>query len=72
MQLHVLNTIHGLFLATIEVALTKLYSQPRYIEVLLGQHRAIYEAIAARDGDRARRAMAEHLEWVQATLPRLA
>ncbi|RJX27885.1 MAG: FadR family transcriptional regulator [Desulfurivibrio sp.] len=72
MQLHVLNTIHGLFLATIEVALTKLYSQPRYIEVLLGQHRAIYEAIAARDGDRARRAMADHLEWVQATLPRLA
>ena len=31
MQLHVLDTIHGLFLATIEVALTKLYSQPQFI-----------------------------------------
>ncbi len=72
MQLHVLNTIHELFLATIEVALTKLYSQPRHIEVLLGQHRAIYEAIAGRDGDGARRAMGAHLEWVQKTLPRLS
>ena len=71
MQLHVLNTIHGLFLATIEVALTKLYSQPEYIEVLLSQHRAIYKTIAQKDGDGARRAMAEHLEWVQAILPRL-
>ena len=72
MQLHVLNTIHGLFLATIEVALTKLYSQPQFIEVLLGQHQAIYQAIAARDGEGARRAMSAHLEWVQATLPRLS
>lgn len=72
MQLHVLNTIHGLFLATIEVSLTKLYSQPQYIEVLLGQHQAIYHAIADRDSDAARRAMGAHLEWVKATLPRLA
>lgn len=69
MQLHILNTIHGLFLATIEVTLTKLYSRPQHIDVLLSQHRAIYNAIADRDAEMAHRAMGAHLEWVQKTLP---
>lgn len=70
-QLHVLNTIHGLFQASIEVTLSKIYNQRRYFEALLAQHRAIYEAISRRDSEEARRAMGEHLEWVQGILASL-
>jgi GntR family transcriptional repressor for pyruvate dehydrogenase complex len=71
-QLHVLNTVHGLFTATIELALHKFYSsRPDYIETLLNQHQAIYDNIAAHDTDGARNAMAEHLKWVQDKLPRI-
>jgi len=70
MQVHVLNTVHGLFLATIELALHKFYSsRPEFIRILLGQHQAIYDNIAARDAEGARTAMAEHLQWVQKKLP---
>jgi len=70
MQLHILNTVHGLFLATIELALHKFYSsQPEYIRILLGQHQTIYDNIAGRNADGARIAMIEHLQWVQKKLP---
>lgn len=71
MQIHMLDTIQQLFLASIEVALTKLYSEPEYISVLVQQHKNIYNGIASRDGEAARQAMSEHLIWVQNTLPRL-
>ena len=72
MQLHILNTVHGLFLATIEVALHRFYSsQPKYIEILLGQHQAIYDNIVDRNAEGARTAMAEHLQWVQDKLPHI-
>ena len=72
MQLHILNTVHGLFVATIEVALHRFYSsQPKYMEILFGQHQAIYDNIADRNPDGARNAMADHLQWVQEKLPRI-
>lgn len=71
-QLHVLNTIHGLFMATLEVSLHNFYnSHPNYMEILLGQHQAIYNAIVNKDSDGARTAMAEHLLWVQDKLPQV-
>ncbi len=65
LQLHVLNTIHGLFHATIQVALMEFYRKAGYLELLLNQHRAIYEAIARRDAEGARQAMMEHLQLVE-------
>lgn len=70
MQIHVLNTVRGLFVASIELALNRFYSSdPKLIKLLLKQHRAIYEQIAERDPDGARTAMATHLQWVEEKLP---
>ncbi len=65
LQLHVLNTIHGLFHATIQVALTEFYRKSGYVELLLNQHREIYEAISQRDPEMARMAMMKHLQLVE-------
>ncbi|BCR02958.1 GntR family transcriptional regulator [Desulfuromonas versatilis] len=65
LQLHVLNTIHGLFHATIQVALMEFYRKAGFVELLLNQHRAIYEAIARRDPEGARQAMMAHLRLVE-------
>jgi GntR family transcriptional repressor for pyruvate dehydrogenase complex len=68
-QLHVLDTIRGLWHATIELALTEFYRREGYLEALMEQHRAIFEAIRGRDGDKAQREMMAHLEFVQEKLP---
>ena len=65
LQLHVLNTIHSLFHATIQIALTEFYRKAGYVELLLKQHSAILEAIAARDPEGARVKMMEHLTLVE-------
>jgi len=72
MQIHVLNTVHNLFIATIELALQQFYnSRPEYTQILLGQHQIIYDKIADGDAEGARKAMIEHLQWVQKKLPRI-
>jgi GntR family transcriptional regulator, transcriptional repressor for pyruvate dehydrogenase complex len=70
-QLHVLNTIHGLFHTTIMVALTEFYQKEGYIERLLAHHRTIMERIAARDPEGARQAMTVHLELVRNKMEQL-
>jgi GntR family transcriptional repressor for pyruvate dehydrogenase complex len=70
-QLHVLNTIHGLFHTTIMVALTEFYQKEGYIERLLDHHRTIMERIAARDPEGARQAMTKHLELVRNKMEQL-
>ena len=65
LQLHVLDTIHGLFHTTIQVALTEFYRKKGYIEVLLEQHHRIVEAIANHDPEEARAAMMAHLTLVE-------
>ncbi|MEE9210946.1 MAG: FCD domain-containing protein, partial [Kiloniellales bacterium] len=37
---------------------------PQYDRLLLAQHRAVSDAIQARDGEAAARAMADHLDTV--------
>ena len=72
MQIHILNTVHGLFTATIELALHRFYSsKSEYISILLGHHQKIFDNIASRDAEGARTAMEEHLQWVQEKLPRI-
>jgi GntR family transcriptional repressor for pyruvate dehydrogenase complex len=68
LQVHVLNTIQNLFQTTIMVALGEFYSKEGYIELLLNHHREILEAIEARDPERARKWMMEHLTLVEEKL----
>ncbi len=63
-QIHVLDTVHDLFKATIEVALFEFYRKEGFANVLLEQHEAIYQAIARRDPEAAREAMIVHLSVV--------
>lgn len=71
LQLHVLNTIHGLFHTTIEVALAEFYRKAGYIELLFRHHEEIYKAIAARNPDLAREKMMVHLTMVEEKMTEL-
>jgi GntR family transcriptional repressor for pyruvate dehydrogenase complex len=65
LQLHVLNSVHSLFHATIQVALAEFYRHPGTIQQLRVQHAEILEAIAARDPELAREKMMIHLSMVE-------
>ncbi|MBW6510825.1 MAG: FadR family transcriptional regulator [Desulfuromonadaceae bacterium] len=65
LQQHVLNSIHGLFSATIHLALSEFYKRAGYLQPLLEQHRMIYEAISLRNPEVARDRMMDHLEFVE-------
>jgi GntR family transcriptional repressor for pyruvate dehydrogenase complex len=65
LQLHVLNTIHTLFHASVRVTLAEFNQREGEIELLLHQHRTIFEAIARRDPEGARGAMLTHLALVE-------
>jgi GntR family transcriptional repressor for pyruvate dehydrogenase complex len=71
LQMHVLDSIHTLFHATIQVALMEFYRQQGHIEKLLVQHREILEAIAARDPELARQKMMAHLAMVEEKMTEL-
>ncbi|WP_033068749.1 FadR/GntR family transcriptional regulator [Thalassospira australica] len=45
--------------------------QKTYMEMIMGEHRKIYDAIAARDEDTARRAMRDHLSLSQTRYQKL-
>lgn len=68
LQVHILDTIQNLFQATIMVALSEFYTKEGYVKLLLNHHREIMEAIAARDPERARDRMMEHLTLVEEKL----
>ncbi len=71
LQMHVLDSVHTLFHATIQVALMEFYRQQGHIEKLLVQHREILEAIAAHDPELARQKMMEHLAMVEEKMTEL-
>lgn len=71
LQMHVLDSVHTLFHATIQVALMEFYRQQGHIEKLLVQHREILEAIAARDPELARQKMLAHLTLVEEKMTEL-
>lgn len=71
LQMHVLDSIHSLFHATIQVALMEFYRQQGHIEKLLVQHREILDAIADHDPERARQKMMVHLTMVEEKMAEL-
>lgn len=71
LQVHVLDTIHSLFHATVHVALMEFYRKEGYIDILKKQHRDVYKAIAAGDPEGARQAMMTHLVMVEEKMAEL-
>ena len=71
LQMHVLDSIHSLFHATIQVALMEFYQQEGHVQLLLAHHQDIMEAIAAHDPETARRKMVEHLAMVEEKMAQL-
>ncbi|MDT8440075.1 MAG: FadR/GntR family transcriptional regulator [Desulfuromonadales bacterium] len=70
-QMHVLDSIHSLFHTSVQVALMEFYRQEGLVERLLTQHREIMEAIIARDPERARSKMMDHLAMVEEKMAEL-
>jgi GntR family transcriptional repressor for pyruvate dehydrogenase complex len=71
LQMHVLDSIHSIFSATIQVALMEFYQQQGHITLLLTHHREIMEAIANRQPELARQKMMEHLTMVEEKMAQL-
>ena len=71
LQMHVLDSIHSLFHATIQVALMEFYQQEGHVQLLLAHHHDIMEAIAAHDPELARSKMVEHLAMVEEKMAQL-
>lgn len=71
LQMHVLDSIHSIFSATIQVALMEFYQQRGHLQLLLTHHREIMEAIADRQPELARRKMMEHLAMVEEKMAQL-
>jgi len=71
LQMHVLNSVHTLVHATIQVALMEFYRQQGTIQKLRGQHAEILAAIAARDPELAREKMMVHLTMVEEKMTEL-
>lgn len=71
LQMHVLDSVHTLFHATIQVALMEFYRQQGHIQKLLVQHCDILAAIVARDPELARQKMMVHLSMVEEKMTEL-
>ncbi len=71
LQMHVLNTIHSLFHKTIQVALTEFYRKAGMTELLLTQHRNVFQAIADKKPEQAREAMYQHIAMVEEKMAEL-
>ena len=71
LQMHVLDSVHSLFNATIQVALMEFYQQQGHIQLLLTHHREIMAAIADRQPELARQRMMEHLKMVEEKMAQL-
>jgi GntR family transcriptional repressor for pyruvate dehydrogenase complex len=65
---HVMRGLYNLLRTSAHRARETLYRQPGNVEFLRDQHRAIYEAIVARDADEARAAAQVHLGFILASV----
>ena len=63
--LHTLRSCYRLLADGVFLSRTLIYRTPASQEVLLGQHRAIYDAIAAGDPAAARQAARDHIDYVE-------
>lgn len=69
--LHMMRSCYRLLAEGVFFNRGQLYSNPAWREALLEQHRAVYEAIQARQPEQARAAAAAHVSFVEETLRRL-
>ncbi len=66
--LHILRSLFTLLRTGVFFSRMNLYTRPSSRDMLLKQHKAIYEAIMAGDPDKARDAAAGHLKYVKETM----
>jgi GntR family transcriptional repressor for pyruvate dehydrogenase complex len=63
--LHTLRSCYRLLADGVFLSRTLIYRTPSAQDVLLAQHRAIFDAIAAGDAEAARRAARDHIDYVE-------
>jgi GntR family transcriptional repressor for pyruvate dehydrogenase complex len=62
---HILKSIFELFIEYLHFVAGTMTVQPGRVQRLLEQHRNIYTAIEAKDQEKARQMMEDHLIWVE-------
>jgi GntR family transcriptional repressor for pyruvate dehydrogenase complex len=70
--LQIMRALSGMLRTGVFHNREKLYARPEVREVLLGQHRAIFEAVMARDPEAAGRAAEEHMTYTRRVLNEIA
>ena len=66
--LHILRSLFSILRTNVFSNRMNLYTRPSSREILLKQHKAIYEAIMTCDPEKARNASAGHLKYVKETM----
>ncbi|MCC2113043.1 MAG: FadR family transcriptional regulator [Hyphomicrobiales bacterium] len=66
--IHTLRSCYRLLTSGVFYNRSRIYGFPGARDKLLNQHRAIYDAIMARDSDRARKAAVAHMSYVEACM----
>ncbi len=70
--LQIMRALSGMLRTGVFHNREKLYARPEVREVLLSQHRAIYDAVMARDADAAGRAASDHMTYTRRVLGEIA
>lgn len=70
-QVHVLNTIHNLFYASLRMSLVDFNEREGDAGQLHRQHETIFQAIVAGDPEQARTAMLDHLSVVDTKIDKI-
>lgn len=70
--LHIMGALSGLLRRGVFHNRERLYARPEVREVLLGQHRGIFEAVIARDPAGAGRAAEEHIFYTRRVMDEIA
>lgn len=63
--LHTLRSLYAVLTKSISANLQNLFKQPQARQTVMAQHKAVYEAIMAGDGEAAREATHSHLVFVE-------
>ncbi|MEJ5300605.1 MAG: FadR/GntR family transcriptional regulator [Thermodesulforhabdaceae bacterium] len=64
-QVRIMRSMYDILFFGIKQNLQGLYKNPKNIEIIISQHRAIFEAIQNRDPERAEEAMRQHITFVR-------
>ncbi|SFN09144.1 FadR/GntR family transcriptional regulator [Thermodesulforhabdus norvegica] len=64
-QVRIMRNMYDILFFGIKQNLQGLYKNPENIEIIISQHRAIFEAIQSRDPEQAEEAMRRHITFVR-------